>query len=287
MDYKLILSNGAGECTDLYSDPNIRLVSTDGIGFSAEISTTKIYGYDGSMFQGNSLQQRGISLIVRYKSTYYETQEMAKNRLMKLLGNKGEVKLRYVAPNRDVYIMCRVEQVNTSPNTKPMNTQISLICPDPYWRASGDNTVVIAGTESLWEFPCEIPPEGMEFGRIRAETIVTVINDGTAESGAVFTITAKTSCSNPKIENIDTGEFLQAAVRMEAGDVLIFGTEQGKKSISFIHDGVTQNYFNYRVSGSSFLQIRPGENRFKYTVDSGDDHAVDILCNFDVKYGGI
>ena len=287
MKYKLILSGTEGKCVDLYSDPNIRLVNTDGIGFSADISTTKIYGYDGSMFQGNSLQQRAVSLIVRYKTTYSETAEMAKNRLMKLLGMKDTVKLRYVAPNRDVYIMCRVEQVNTPPNTQPMNTQISLICPDPYWRESGDNTVVIAGTESLWEFPFEIPEAGMEFGRINAATIAIVENKGTAESGAIFTIIATSACSNPKIENIDTGEFMKVIVEMERGDILVFTTELGEKTISFTHNGKTQNYFNYRVSGSTFLQIRPGINHFKYTVDSGDDHAVDILCEFDTKYGGI
>lgn len=238
----------------------------------------------------DSIKNNGIMqnlTVVRYLSGSPETPEQAKNRLMKLIGTKDPVRLRYVAPNRDVYINCRVEQVNTPPNAKPMTTQISLICPDPYWRASGDNTVVIAGTESCWEFPVEIPEEGMEFGRINPAVIAVIENNGTASSGAVFTITARTNCTNPRIENIDTGEFMQVAVVMVAGDVLIFTTEQGEKTISFIHNGATQNYFNYRVSGSTFLQIRPGKNRFKYTVGSGDDHAIDITCTFDTKYGGI
>lgn len=80
---------------------------------------------------------------------------------------------------------------------------------------------------------------------------------------------------------------MQVACEMERGDVLEICSEQGKKSITFTRVGVKQNYFNYRVNGSVFLGIARGVNIFKYTLDKGDEHAVDITCRFDTKYGGI
>lgn len=285
MKRQLILSH-SGKSVDLYNDEGIRIVSSDGLGFSAAVNTTELYSYDGSMFQGNRLQQRGISVIARYIGAKW-THEVSKKRLMSIIGNKNTVRIRYITENTDVYIDCRTEQVNTPPNTFPMVTQISFVCPDPYWRKSGDNSVIIAGTTPCWEFPVEIPSEGMEFGTIRAELITVVNNEGTAESGALFTITTKSSCTNPKLMNVYTGEFIQVAVSMQYGDILEICTEQGKKSIYFTHNGVKSDYFNYRVSGSTFFQIACGENPIKYTVDTGDSHAIDITCKFDTKYGGI
>ena len=286
MDYKLIVSSDTGEI-DFYSDPNIRLISSDGLGFASDITTTKIYGYDGTKFAGNSLQQRAVSIAARIRSAGRESAEVAKKRLYAVLARKKAVKIKYAAPNTDVYIMGYVEQVNAPPNNHPLTAQISIICPEPYWIDARDNTVSIAGMDDTFEFPIEIPSDGMEFGRIKSSLIAIIENVGTADSGAVFTITAKTVCTNPKITNIDTGEYMQVNVSMAAGDIISICTKQGKKSIFFTHNDVVSNYFNYRSRGSSFFQIRCGTNRIKYTVDSGDEHSIDVTCSFDIKYGGV
>ncbi len=287
MRYKLILSDNTGNSVDLYSDPNIRLISTDGIGFSANTATMKLHDYDGAFFQGNSLQQRVITLMVQYYGSYSQTDEQAKNRLMRIIGHKNPIRLRYITDNIDAYIECRTEQVSTPPNTYPMVTQISLICPDPYWRKSGDNSVVIAGLIPLFEFIIGIPASGMEFGEIRSGRITDLYNGGTVESGALFTITANQPCTNPKLLNLRTEQFIQISVAMDAGDVLEICTEQGKRSVWFTHNGVRRNYFSRRTKGSEFFQLVCGNNPIKYSVDSGGDRAVDIVCKFDTKYGGI
>lgn len=285
MKRQLILSSSS-EQVDLYNDVGIRLVSADGIGFSSEISSMKLYDHDGVMFQNSTLPQRGISLVVRYVGARWK-HERSKLRLNSILNNKNELRMRYVTDALDVYIQCRAEQVNTPPNTFPMVTQISLICPDPYWRKSGDNSIVMAGTIPLFEFIIGIPKCGMEFGEIRAGAITDIYNGGTVENGAVFIITAKQPCTNPKLLNLRTGQFIGVPVSMEAGDILEICTEQGKKSIWFTHNGVRQNCFRLRTSGSEFFQLARGGNPIKYSVDSGGDQAVEIICKFDTKYGGI
>ncbi|MDE7278946.1 MAG: phage tail family protein [Oscillospiraceae bacterium] len=291
MKRQLILSeisqNGeTAEQIDLYNDVGIRIVSADGIGFSSEISSMQLYDRDGSMYQNSILPQRGISLVVRYIGAKWK-HERSKLRLNSLLDSKKELRLRYVTDNIDLYIQCRTEQVNTPPNTYPMVTQISLICPDPYWRKSGDNSVVIAGLIPLFEFIIGIPANGMEFGEIRSGRITDLYNGGTIESGALFTITANQPCTNPKLLNLRTEQFIQISIAMDAGDVLEICTEQGKRSVWFTHNGVRRNYFSRRTKGSEFFQLVCGNNPIKYSVDSGDDRAVDIVCKFDTKYGGI
>ena len=288
MKRQLILSDISpdGEKIDLYSDIGIRLVSADGIGFSSEISSMQLYDRDGSLYQNSTLPQRGISLVVRYIGAKWK-HEISKLRLNRLLDRKKELRLRYITDNIDVYIECRTEQVNTPPNTYPMVTQISLICPDPYWRKSGDNSIVMAGIIPLFEFIIGIPESGMEFGDIKAGTITDLWNGGTVESGALFIITANQPCTNPKLLNLRTEQFIQISVAMGAGYILEICTEQGKRSVWLTHNGVRRNCFSRRTRGSEFFQLVCGSNPVKYSVDSGGDRAVDIVCKFDTKYGGI
>ncbi len=145
----------------------------------------------------------------------------------------------------------------------------------------------MAGIIPLFEFIIGIPESGMEFGDIKAGTITDLWNGGTVESGALFIITANQPCTNPKLLNLRTEQFIQISVAMGAGDILEICTEQGKRSVWLTHNGVRRNCFSRRTRGSEFFQLVCGSNPVKYSVDSGGDRAVDIVCKFDTKYGGI
>lgn len=154
MEYHLIISNEDGKSIDLYTDEGIRLSPNgfDGIGFSNEILSSKAHGYEGTVYQNAQLPQRAISILARYRGPAWK-HEAHKNRLSRLVGEKLPLKIQYITPNIDVYINGYAERVNTPPNAHPMTTQISIICTDPYWKSSDDNTHVISGTEPCFEFP--------------------------------------------------------------------------------------------------------------------------------------
>ena len=286
MKRQLILYDEFGDSIDLYNDSGIRIVSTDGIGFNANITTTELYLHDGSMFQSSRLSQRGISLVVRYIGAKWK-HEGNKLRLDRILNSKSELRLRYVTDHMDLYIDCRTEQVNTPPNTSPMVTQISLLCPDPYWRKYGDNSIVFAGVIPLWEFICEIPESGMEFGDIISRQIHTVYNDGSVDCGAEFEFKVNFVCSTPAIQNIITHEYMQVDCELIPGDVLTICTEQGKKSVTLRRNGVNLDYFNNFYSNRGFIQIHRGENILRYLYSQGNEYSADIVCRFNAKYGGI
>jgi len=287
---QLILSDISpdGEKIDLYSDIGIRLVSADGIGFSSDISSMQLYGLDGSIYQNSTLPQRGISLVIQYIGAKWK-HEISKLRLNSLLNRKKELRLRYITDNIDAYIECRTEQVSTPPNTYPMVTQISLICPDPYWRKSGDNSIVMAGIIPLFEFIIGIPESGMEFGDIKAGTITDLWNGGTVESGALFIITAKGSCAKPKLTNLRTGQFIEVPAFMDAGDVLEICTERGKKGVWITRGGIRQSCFDRCTVGSEFFQLACGSNPIKYSFESGgfrnEWHLGDIVTIEDTARG--
>ncbi|MCM1022496.1 MAG: phage tail family protein [Prevotella sp.] len=141
--HKLILSSN-GEQVELYGGKGIRIVKISGISFENTVSTSDMYGSDGSRFQSGRLKERNISLIVRYIGSAWK-HEAYKNRLMKILGHKDTVRIRYITDNIDYYIDGYAENIDTPPNVRPMVTQISFVCPDPYWRVSGENSVILAG----------------------------------------------------------------------------------------------------------------------------------------------
>lgn len=285
MNYGLILSRGK-KSVDLYSDEGMRIVSVTGIGRQADIVTMAVSDFDGELYYNTAEKARNIVITVRYIGAE-STHEASKMRLTDICDGKHEVMLRYISPLRDVYITGRVEKCDTPPNTHPMKTQISLLCSDPYFKEYGGNVYTMAGTEPCFEFPVDISEGGIEFAQLYESRIVRIENKGEADTGAIWTLTAKTQCTNPKIENADTGEYMTVPVKMETGDILIFNTNRGEKSITFYRNGIATDLFNSRDPLMTFLQVKTGVNYFKYSFETGDERACDITVQFDRKYGGI
>ncbi|MCI5905398.1 MAG: phage tail family protein [Oscillospiraceae bacterium] len=287
MDYKLIVSDEDGNSVDFYSDPNIFLQGTVGTGADFGIVTDNIYGYDGSKYRSSSLNSKSIAITARIRAGGGQTAEQAKLRLMRLFGHKGKVRVRHVSPSLDCYINGYIEKADAPENVHPLIMQVVINCPQPYWIDSAESEKTISGTENLWEFAVELTDEGMEFGQIMSSLVAVIENKGQFDSGGIFRIVANTVCSNPRLENIYTGEFIQVKADMVSGDVIEICTKPGQKSIYFTHGGERKNYFNYRTDGSSFFPIYKGQNSIRYSVGSGGDHAIDVTVDFETRYGGI
>ena len=106
-------------------------------------------------------------------------------------------------------IKYRVEDIDIAEKGVLRPAVISLICPDPYFKDDAATHIEMASWESGWEFPCEIPEEGMEFGTRSKETIKVVDNDSTTAIGIQMTIIAEDVVINPSIMNVTTGETLK------------------------------------------------------------------------------
>jgi hypothetical protein len=77
--------------------------------------------------------------------------------------------------------------------------------------------------------------------------------------------------SNPVIYNAVTGEYFKLNLTLNNGDIIVINTNQGKKSIKKIVNGVVSNAINYLETGSTWFQLDVGQNIFTYTADKNEE----------------
>ena len=163
-------------------------------------------------------------------------------------------------------------------------TQISIVCPDPYFYSAGPdgtNTTIFYGVEPLFEFAFSnesLTESLIEFGEIKNETEQTVYYSGDAEIGVVITIHAIGNVKNITIYNTGTREVMRidtdkleqlTGSGMVAGDEIIISTIKGDKSITLLRNGIYTNILNCLDKDSDWFQLSKGDNIFAYVVEEG------------------
>ena len=179
-------------------------------------------------------------------------------------------------------------------------TQISIICPDPYFRAIDleQDITTFYGVEPAFEFPFEnnsLDTKLIEFGRMNTTTEANVNYCGDADIGITMILHALGPVTNVTIYNVNTREkFKIYTSKIEAmtgkpfsnGDDIIISTVSDNKSIKLFRDGQYYNIINCIDRTSDWFQISKGDNVFAYVVESGIDNLHFQIEN-DVIYEGI
>lgn len=269
---------------DVFNDPEIYLMSINGLSVDGTINTVGMSGYDGSVFVSGQVPERRIDMVLGFNC---DDAEKAKDRIYRNFVFNSEGYMTYSSDIKNRKINYIVEKIAIILTDFPMKAQISLLCPQPYFESVYEIQAYMAEIVDLWEFPVELDiANTFEFSEITQSLISTVVNDGEYATGCVFVFRAIGNCLNPKIENINTHEWIQVNIAMAATDVLIINTKIGEKSITFIHDGVSENVINYKVYGSKFLQLAAGINEFRYSATE-NERNLEITCYYTEKYGGV
>jgi hypothetical protein len=163
-----------------------------------------------------------------------------------------------------------VETAEVNPWTQNQNLAASIICPQPFWQDLGETNTDASHVVGLFEFPFAIGSEGVELSTKDNAASTTVRNNGTVDTGLRFEIVATVRSLQPRIYNLETGEYMGFYVDLFPGERLVVNTSQGKKSVTHIADGVESNYIHTVMEGSAWLQLAPGANEYSYTVDEGE-----------------
>ncbi len=91
---------------------------------------------------------------------------------------------------------------------------------------------------ALWvgdfEFPLEIPSEGIEMGHRVSNLIVNINNTGAVPCGMRIQFKALATVVNPSLFNVNTREFIKINRTLSAGDVLEVTTEFSNKRIELV-----------------------------------------------------
>lgn len=285
---KLWCENEKGDIVNIMNKSGIYPTSIEGFGATSVINISECSGYDGGAFVSTSVPVRPISLVLNSQNID------DKNEIRKAFQVKKTGMMYYSNEFGNEYkIKYRTEECDINPLVYPVQADVILKCEQPYFESMVEIQDFIAQTIGMWEFPFEINYDNLfEFSEIKGSLISEVENNGEVVSGCCFVIKAIASATNPKIEDINTHEWIQVTAEMSAGDILVICTLFGKKAIRYftgteIDEVISKivnkqdiggtNLFNNLVYGSKFLQLEIGLNEFRYSADA-NERNLEITC---------
>lgn len=161
----------------------------------------------------------------------------------------------------------KVEDVEIEQDGIFRKGNLSLICPDPKFKALEDDSDTIAQTMGLIEWPLELPEE-FEVGRRSDVLMVTVDNDSSVARGMTITFRASGEVENPGMVEVGRQQSFTILTTMSAGDVIVVTTAQGNKRVKLINSEGETNINNLWKFGGTWLQVEPGTNVFTVKADS-------------------
>lgn len=208
----------------------------------------------------------------RYFDPRYEIDVMYKNYF-----------LRFVPDNTVKYGTSEKENNDTI-----VQFQIKGTCADPLFSEINGSKETIAATIATFHFPLimstNLYERGLVFGYRQPSLTAKVTNKGAVEVGMKIVFKAIGELTNPKLIDVDTREFVAIEKSMVAGEEIVINTNVGEKSIKGkIGNEDYSNYFMYKDLDSTWLQLRLGDNLFRYDADSGLDN-LEVYLYFYNKY---
>lgn len=285
--FTLKIENTKGNIIRLtQNESKFQVLSVEGLNPSnAQINTTTVVGMDGSKFNSSKLLERNIVIQVKLNGDI----ERNRIKLYKYFNTKQWCKIYYTNKNRNVYIEGYIETVEVSPFSDKETMQISIICPDPYFKSLDEIIEDISKALAIFEFPFSIEKSSpIPFSEIDKTKITNVKNESESEVGMIIEVEFLSNVEKLMIKNTTTGESLTLNSTFLSNDKVTINTNKGNKSIKLLRDGVIYNIFNTLQQGSTFFQLDLGDNFFSYLVDDGDgDSKVTIKFRHYTIYGGV
>jgi len=253
--------------------------SIDGLGPAhANINMSELATSDGSKFNSARLNSRNIVLNLGFLGVDIESVRLMSYKYFPI---KKQVKLLFETDSRRCEIYGNVESNEPNIFSERESTQISIVCPDPYFYSTKTAITYFSGLEPVFEFPFSnesLTENLLEMGRILVNQEQTVWYDGDADVGIVIYIHALGDVVNPIITNSLTREVMRIdTTKLEAitghgiiaGDDIIISTVRGQKYIRLLRDGEYINILNCLEKNSDWFQISQGDNVFSFTADEG------------------
>lgn len=282
------LENQSGQILTLtQNESNYQVVSIDGLTPpNAQINVSSIAGLDGGKFNSSKLETRNIVITVRLNGDV----EWNRQNLYRFCATKQWCRFYYKNNNRDVFIEGYVDTNECDFFTNDERMQISIICPQPYFKDMEEVISDISNVLAKFTFPFSIEyDDPIPFSEYNESTVATVNNNSEAETGIEIDVFVESDFDEIVIRNVQTGENFTLQGSFLTNDQIIINTNKGEKSVTLIRQGATSNLMGSLVLGSVFFQLAAGDNVFGYIIDgdiSNNDNAT-IKFKFHNKYGGV
>lgn len=290
MIYSIVVTNYLGDRIKLeLGKPDVSgflIKSITGLGpAKANVNTTEVSTNDGSLFNSARLSQRNIVLDMVFINTVYgESIEDLRQKSYKYFPLKKSVELTIETDNRYVKTTGYVESNEPNIFSSQEGTQISIICPDPYFYSAGEdgnNVTNFYSIDPIFEFPFSnesLDEPLLVFGEIQIKTEGVIAYHGDSEIGVMIYIHAIGPATNINIYNTETREVMRINTEkissltgkgIVASDDIVINTAKGEKSITLIREGVSYNILNCLDKNTDWFTLAKGDNIFAFTADSG------------------
>ena len=266
MFFKLILENANGNRIDMTATANRYMTSrVEGLNPPAgTISTSSYVGMDGSYLNNAFIEKRNIVILFEMRGFGIEKR---RHELYKVVKPSRYIKIYYSTKNISVYAEGIVETCEMENFEMLTKGQISIVCPDIYWYSTETQIAEYSRITGAFHFIFPDNDEPFSIGQYNTQNIMTIVNDGD-EVGFTLEISGGPA-KNPTIYNAVTDEYMQILGEIKEGDVITITTKTGNKTVTLEREGVVTNIINRLVSGSTWLTLRPGENKFYVRASEG------------------
>ena len=279
--------------------------SIEGLGpVKANINTTEIATRDGSMYNSSRASQRNITMtIVFVDSEQRETIEGLRHKTYKYFPLKKNLTMAIETDTRTLQTIGYVESNEPEIFSSQEGTQISIICPDPYFYSYGEDASQVTtfnGITPEFEFPFSnesLTESLIEFGSINQASEGVVVYNGDSETGIRIYIHLLDEVSDIILYNLDTREMMKlygdriAAIvgsPLQAVDDININTIKGQKSIELVREGITYNILNSLDRNSAWFTVKKGDNLFAFTTtDPEETPNIQLSIENPILYEGV
>lgn len=282
---KLELENESKNVINIDDDVNYQLISATGFTSpSAEIFRSKSPNKKGSKYNGSTLNERYITLVIKILGDV----EVNRNKLYAWIDSEQYVKINYQNKLKNVYCEGYIEESDIPMFADNETIAVNLVCPDPYWKDLESIYTDISTLVSEFTFPFAIDKEGIPFSTILSDNQTNVFNAGN-ETGIMIQAIFSGNVTGLKIFNgNDISQYIKFknSLTFNEGDLLDINTDSSPKTITRIKaDGTKENILKY-VDGRPFwFTLKKGNNVFGY--ECNDETLVDLKIMFNNKYLGV
>lgn len=267
--FRVIVENKRGNKLAFTQNEKYTITAINGLGApNAVINTADVGQFDGQRFNSSKVSMRNITMNIVISGDV-EANRIA---LYQIFKAKEWIRFRYRNGLRDVYIDGYIESAPVNLFSQKQEVQVSILCPEPFFKAAeeiiDDMNLVI----SLFYFPFSFEESGEAISEYNEVAEKVVLNSGDIENGMTIELKAIGKVVNPKVISSDTLEFFGLNFTMENGDVILVSTEKGNKTVRLIRDGIETNIFNYIMKDISWLQLKAGDNVFVFEAEAGAEY---------------
>lgn len=282
------------------------IIKIDGIGpGKATVTKNDSKVYDGGTITSARLPSRNIKMEIQF--LWVNSIEDVRHKSYKYFPLKKPITLIFETDTRTVEIEGVVESNEPDIFSSEESTNISIICPDPYFYASGENArskTEFSGINAMFEIPSDIGYSNesltealTEISTLYVQSERGIMNYGEVDIGVVISIKPLAIVKGIlTISNVTLGQNMSFDLNkiktiteqdFHLGDELVINTLRGKKSVTLVREGKNYNALSCIDTRTDWIYLTSGENTFTYYLDGEGIEDLQFSVTNSILYEGV